>query len=199
MNLNPIEVLLIEDNPGDAYMIGEMLAGVKDFPFNLEHADRLSKGLECLSKEERDIVILDLLLPDSQGFDTFIKAHNRAPKVPIIVLTGLDNEELGVKMIGNGAQDYLVKGQIDSKLLIRSIRYAIERKQAEEALCRSEERYRNFVETARDIIFTISVNRIITSLNTAFEIVCGCSRVGWISKDFTPLIHPDDLPLATEM
>lgn len=146
MDNKHIKVLLIEDNPGDARLIREMLAEVKSAPFDLEHADRLSTGLERLSAGGIDVVLLDLSLPDSRRLDTFAKAQAQAPEVPIVVLTGLDDEALAVKAVRGGAQDYLVKGQVDSNLLARAMRYAIERKRMEEELRSYSEHLEEMVE-----------------------------------------------------
>ncbi len=126
-----IKVLLIEDNPGDAQLIKEMLAEARGIVFDLKCAEKLSTGLERISMGGIDVILLDLSLPDSQGFETFVKVYSQIPNMPVIVLSGLDDEELAVKAVQEGAQDYLVKGQVDSNLLVRSIRYAIERKQSE--------------------------------------------------------------------
>jgi len=122
-----INVLVVEDNPGDARLIREMLAEAKDGGFNMEHADQLSTGLECLTDWDAHLVLLDLSLPDSHGLDTFTQLHAHIPEVPIIILTGLDSEALGQIAVREGAQDYLVKGQITSSTLARAIRFAIER------------------------------------------------------------------------
>ncbi len=134
MNNNPIKILLIEDNPGDARLIKEMLIEAKSAPFILEWRDRLHAGLQRLTEYCADVVLLDLGLPDSQGLDTYAKVHDQFPRLPIVVLSGLHDESVAVKAVRNGAQDYLVKGQIDGRLMARSMRYAIERKNAEEAL-----------------------------------------------------------------
>ena len=130
----PIMALLIEDNPGDAGLFREMLAEAQNTSFSLEYADRLSAGLERLALGGIDLLLLDLSLSDSQGLDTLVRARAQAPQTPIVVLSGLDDEALAVQAVRAGAQDYLVKGQADSRLLVRAMRYAIERKQAEEAL-----------------------------------------------------------------
>ena len=127
----PIVILLVEDNPGDARVIEEMLVKASSAPLDVECADRLSTGLERLSAGGIDVVLLDLSLPDSTGFDTFVELHDQASQVPIIVFTGFDDEALGVEAVREGAQDYLVKGQVDSYLLVRAVRYAIERKRVE--------------------------------------------------------------------
>ena len=121
-------VLLIEDNPGDARLIKEMLRDARRNSFQLEHTDNLTLGLERLKKVSIDVVLLDLSLPDSRGIDTFTSLYAKATDLPVILLTGLvDDEVIAVQAIKEGAQDYLLKGQIDSILLERSISYAIER------------------------------------------------------------------------
>jgi len=130
MSAGLISILLIEDNLGDARLLEETLAE-GDTPFDLTLAERLSTGLEKLGGEEIDVILLDLSLPDSSGFDTFARVYAQAPEVPIIVLSGLDDKDLAVKAVRTGAQDYLVKGEVNSDLLLRAIHYAIERKRAE--------------------------------------------------------------------
>jgi PAS domain S-box-containing protein/putative nucleotidyltransferase with HDIG domain len=134
MSDRPTTVLLIEDNPGDARLIREMLVEGGDARFKLVCAEQLSTGLERLADNDIGLVLLDLGLPDSQGFDTFAKAYAQAPRVPIVVLSGLTDEQLAIKTVQEGAQDYLVKGHLDSHALVRTICYAIERKQTEEEL-----------------------------------------------------------------
>ncbi len=140
-----IRVLLIEDNPGDVRLMQEMLSKTEDVTFALECSDRLSSGLERLAEGGIDVVLLDLILPDSGGFDTFLKLQEHVAGLPIVVLTTLGSEPLARKTIQEGAQDYLFKGEIDRKLLARSIRYAIERKQAEEELRNSNEMNKRMV------------------------------------------------------
>lgn len=127
MSSQDIKVLLVEDNPGDARLVREMLHEGGEAEFSIAHVEQLGEALERLGEERFDVILLDLSLPDSHGLDTFIKVHDRASEVPILVSTGLDDEALGVKAVQEGAQDYLVKGQVDGKSLLRSVRYAIER------------------------------------------------------------------------
>jgi len=128
MTMNQIKVLLIEDNPGDARLIREMLREKSHVTFDLICVDRLKAGMEQLAQGNIDLILLDLGLPDSGGLDTFAKLYAREPNLPIIVLTGLDDERLGLEAVIMGAQDYLVKSQVSSNLLIPAVRYAIERK-----------------------------------------------------------------------
>jgi len=122
------KVLLIEDNPGDARLIREMIAEVPGAAFEVECAERLAQGLERLSAGGIGVVLLDLSLPDSMGLETFAKVYAHSPAVPIIVLTGNDDNNLALAAVKRGAQDYLVKGRLERELLLRSMQYAIERK-----------------------------------------------------------------------
>jgi signal transduction histidine kinase len=131
-HIQPIKVLLIEDNPGDARLIKEYLSEIPCKAFEMEWVDRLSEGLKHL--DGKDVAVLDLTLPDSMGLDTFKRVHSEAPALPVIVLTGNDDDSLALKALQDGAQDYLVKGQVSGQLLARSIRYSIERKRIDEAL-----------------------------------------------------------------
>lgn len=153
MNEHTIKVLLVEDNLGDARLLQEMLAEVRGFSFDLKCADRLSLGLEHLAEGGIDLLLLDLSLPDRRGLEALARANAQAPKVPIIVLSSLDDEALAVKAVQEGAQDYLVKGQIDSNLLARAIRYAIERKQMEEALAQEQYLLRALMDNVPDAIY----------------------------------------------
>ena len=126
--------LLIEDNPGDARLLKELLAEEPAAPFRIICVDRLQRGLELLSTEKIDVLLLDLSLPDSHGLETFAKAYAHAPKVPIIVLTGNDDHALALLAVKAGAQDFLFKGKLDRELLIRSMQYSIERKRYQEQL-----------------------------------------------------------------
>ena len=126
------KVLLIEDNPGDARLVQEMLNEVPGFAFDIECIARLDSGVKRLARGDIDLLLLDLDLPDSRGLDTFIKPHTQATEVPIVVLTGFEDEKLGVNAVRKGAQDYLVKGKVDGNQLVHAVRYAIERSRAEE-------------------------------------------------------------------
>lgn len=124
-----LKLLLIEDNPGDARLIQDMLADAPNVGFSLAWEQTLKNGLESLGREAPDAVLLDLGLPDSpQRSVSFTRVQSAAPNVPIIVLTGLDDETFAVTTVRRGAQDYLVKGRIDTVTLVRTIRYAIARK-----------------------------------------------------------------------
>jgi two-component system sensor histidine kinase UhpB len=151
-----INVLLIEDNPGDALLIRKMLKEGERTVYKVVHDKKLDDGLKHFFDEDFDVILLDLGLSDSQGIETFNRIKNVASKVPIIILTGLSDKEFAINTLSKGAQDYLVKSYLDSILLDRSIHYAIERKRIEEKLKESEERYRIMVEKTRSGVFRIN-------------------------------------------
>jgi len=122
----PSNILLIENNLGDIVLIKSLLDETENL-IELKIAESLKESSKILNESVFDVILLDLGLPDSNGFETFIQVYDHSPQIPIIILTGLVDEKLGVRAVKKGAQDYLIKGQIDSKILNRSIKYAIER------------------------------------------------------------------------
>lgn len=122
-----IRILLVEDNPGDARLLRIALLEAPGGAPEMEHVDRLSAALERLESESFSALLLDLSLPDAHGLETVTRARQAAPDVPIIVLTGLDDQDVALRAVQEGAQDYLVKGEVTAGLLVRSVRYAIER------------------------------------------------------------------------
>ncbi|HEX2226814.1 MAG TPA: ATP-binding protein [Candidatus Binatia bacterium] len=122
-------VLLIEDNPGDARLLAEVLRDTPGTPFELVRAELVSSALEWVRQERFDAILLDLSLPDGQGFDVLRSLLQVAPSVPVLVLTGLNDEELALNALAAGAQDYIVKGSHDGDFICRAIRYAIQRKE----------------------------------------------------------------------
>jgi len=177
-----IRIMLVEDNPGDALILNEMLKEIYDDQFKLVHFKRLDEGLEHI-KEDFDIMLLDLNLPDSHGIVTFNSMNNHAPELPIIILTGLNDEDLAINIVSEGAQDYLVKGQIDKQLLSKSIKYSIERKKIGIDLIRSEERYRLMVEKIESGLFLIDSNNLITYINKSVAHMLGYTMDEMINQD----------------
>lgn len=125
-----LNILLVEDNLADARLLREEIADKSAVPCTLVHVEQLSDALERLQREAFDVILLDLSLPDSQGAETLSRLQGAAPDVPVVVLTGLEDEALGLQMVAAGAQDYLTKGQVESRLLLRTLRYAITRHQS---------------------------------------------------------------------
>lgn len=164
MENETIHALLVEDNPGDARLVEEMLSDAGQDSVKLEHVEKLSSGLARLDQNSIDVILLDLKLPDSEGLPTFTKMHSQAPELPIIVLSGLGDERLALQAVRNGAQDYLVKGDVDENLLLRSVRYAIERKRIQES-CRIKERA---IEWSLNPVAITDLDGTLTYANPAF-------------------------------
>ncbi|MBI5096660.1 MAG: response regulator [Nitrospirae bacterium] len=192
MDNRPIRFLLIEDNPGDVMLIRAFLIEAGAAQFEMEHVDRLFSGLERLKERRFDCLLLDLGLPDSQGLETLTSALSRNRDLPIIVLTGLADETTGMKAVQEGAQDYLVKGEVSGRLLVSSMRYAIERNRIEERLHRSNRALRVLSECNQTLIrateemdFLRKICRII--------VTDGGYRLAWIGfagQDQDKTVHP---------
>ncbi|HKP74684.1 MAG TPA: ATP-binding protein [Longimicrobiaceae bacterium] len=167
----PLRILLVEDNPGDARLIRETLRDAGSLAFELAHADRLAAALPALEAGAADVALLDLSLPDAHGLETVNRALAAAPGVPIVVLTGLDDETVAVQAVQAGAQDYLVKGQVEPGTLARALRYAMERKRLEMERARlldREHQAREAAEAAvraRDEVLRIVAHDIGNSLS----------------------------------
>lgn len=145
MDEERVKILLVEDDPDDVYVMRNLLGDRWSGPFELVHVELLASAIERCEEEKFNVVLLDLCLPDSTGLETFFNLYAHAGEVPIVVLSGYNDERTAIKAVQSGAQDYLVKGQLTDSLLVRSIRYAIERSRrhhAEEALRDTSEEFR---------------------------------------------------------
>jgi two-component system, cell cycle sensor histidine kinase and response regulator CckA len=172
-----VSILLVEDNPGDARLIRELLRediGLRGVHLTLNVAGLLSEALRLLVDDRPSLVLLDLSLPDSAGVETFRSVHECQPSIPIVVLTGLDDIRLGVTIVGEGAQDYLVKGKLAEDELGRAIRYAIQRNAAEGAVREAESRLRDtcvmlqgILESSPSPVFSVDTEYRYTSFNRA--------------------------------
>ena len=159
---NSIKILLIEDDPGDVCLLQETLSEVDEVRFEVNFVDRLSSGIEKLTIGGFDIVLLDLSLPDSQGLDTFVKLHKNFANVPVVILTGIDDEKLATRAVQKGAQDYLVKAQLNKYLLVRTIRYAIERHRLQmelEKVWQREQQKRESKEVVRNFQHYVAISQ----------------------------------------
>lgn len=194
-----IKILLIEDNSEDARLIQEMLARTEGGKFELEWVIRLGDGLERLGRGGIDVALLDLGLPESQGLDTFIEAARQYPQVPFVVLTGMAEEEVGVNAVRQGAQDYLIKGEVDGKLLFRSIRYAIERKKAEEQIRNNEGNLRTVIETIPAYVWSALPDGSVDFASQSIFDYLGIPAEAALGSDWVTLVHPDDRDRAVEI
>jgi diguanylate cyclase (GGDEF)-like protein/PAS domain S-box-containing protein len=169
-------LLIVEDNPGDALLLREMFNEQGPDKTELTHAECMSEAEKHLSERAFDVILLDLGLPDAEGLDAVRRAHAAAPRVPLVVLTGLDDESLAAEALQEGAQDYLIKGQIDTRGLRRSLRYAMERKAIEEALFVEKERAQVTLNSIGDGVACTDISGNITFLNLVAEKMTGSSR-----------------------
>ncbi len=170
-----IDLLVIEDNPGDARIIEECLKDISNPKFNLKFSIRLTEAIKILEKTKFDLVLLDLSLPDSKKVETLSTLLDKNLNIPIIILTGLDDKEHAIASVKKGAQDYLVKGELDKVVLSRSILYAIERFRIDKKLKKSEEKYKNerdnlmnILESLQDGVLIINEQYDIEYVNPVF-------------------------------
>src|SRR5580693_7838297 len=166
-------LLLVEDNPGDARLLREMLNEAGAHKTELTQAESMSEAEKRLVERLFDIVLIDLGLPDAQGLEAVRRARAVAPRVPLVVLTGLDDESLATQALQEGAQDYLIKGQIEKRGLLRALRYAIERKSMEEALFVVKERAQVTLNCIGDAVVCTDISGNITFLNLVAEKMTG--------------------------
>ncbi|MCU0546429.1 MAG: PAS domain S-box protein [Oscillatoriaceae cyanobacterium Prado104] len=201
LSATSLKVLLVEDNAQEAELIEDLLSEISIAQqVSVTKADRLCQAQQLLERENFDIILLDLSLPDSIGIETVARVQEYGLNLPIVVLTAQKDEELALRSISAGVQDYLVKRNIDSELLIRSLRYAIERQHSQDALRKSEEKYRSIVENSLVGIGIISpvtnpptpenCNWIET--NDALCNLLGYKRSELAKKNWLDLTHPDD-------
>ena len=186
MSKNPIKVLLlIEDNPGDADLFREMLNEPGSYKTEVAHVKQLSEAEKYLVGRSVDIILVDLGLPDAEGLGAVRRARAIAPHVPLVVLTCLDDEALAAHALQEGAQDYLIKGEIATRGLLRALRYAVERKAMEEALFAEKERAQVTLKCIGDAVACTDISGNITFLNLVAERI-----LGWTSQEAT------DRPMA---
>ncbi len=186
MHNNPktIKILLIEDSTTDALLLTKYFEKLKNDRFDVVRAKLLSEGLEYLQQQDFDLILLDLSLPDSSGIESIKKIQNLTTEIPIIVLTGMNREEIAIQALREGAQDYIFKGQVFGSLLERSINHSIERKQNSEKLRQSEARYRGIVEDQTELICRFLPDGTLTFVNQAYCRYFQQSSENFLGKNF---------------
>ncbi len=160
MAANSINILLIEDNPAYARLLQEFIKQANSHEINLIHVTYLAEAIKKLNQDNYNIILLDLTLPDSEGLASLSPLINQAPTIPIVVLTNTNDDELALEAVRRGAQDYLVKREVNSSVLMRSLRYAIERKQVLEQLRAANQGLENQVEeSAAELVKAQEINQ----------------------------------------
>lgn len=191
---HPLNILVVEDNPRDYFLFTEYLR-LTNLPIReLHHAEKLQEALEIIQDHIPDLIFLDLTLPDSEGIQSFTRLNDQAPHISIIVLSGLSDTQVALNTIVMGAQDYLVKGEFDEKLLAKSIQYSIERKKILQKVVENYERYNTLIKATNDTIWDwdlrtneILWNEGITNI-FGFKAIDVLNTIEWHNQK----IHPDD-------
>ena len=207
MSTGPAHILLVEDNAGDARLLRELLTETGAGRLTLTHVDRLDAAIRCLTQAAFDIILLDLSLPDSQGAETLVRMHAAAQGIPIVLVTGREDEELGLQLIQAGAQDYLVKGQTTAPLLARALKYAVERKRLEEELRQKTRFLQSVLDNMAEGVVMADERGTFQVWNQAAERIIGSGPadigIGEWSKHYALFLPDrvtpfptDDLPLA---
>jgi PAS domain S-box-containing protein len=190
MNESPLRILLVEDNPQDADLLRETLVTV-DASLEIRHVERLQQALECLhTATPLDAILLDLLLPDSLGLETLKQIDLAAPHLPILVLTGVEDEVLGVEAVRLGAQDYLVKGEAGGRRLLQLIRHAIQRKKLARVLGDHEARLEALIDSAMDAVIAVDVQQRVVLFNPAAETMFGCKAADALAGSIERFLPP---------
>ena len=192
-------VLLIEDNPGDIRLVQEHLGERLGAQCRFHAADTLHDGLQWLDTQTADVILLDLTLPDSEGLATYLKVLERAPRTPVVILSGHDDEELARDAVRAGAQDYLTKRDADGVSLARTVRHAVERRRCEHALRESEARFRGIVETAEEGILQLDAQGCIRFFNTRMARMLGLPAHTLLGRSFVELVQDDYRALARHL
>jgi len=187
-----LRVLVVEDNPGDARLVRAYLEEESTTPVECQRADTLAQALASMQAHPADIVLLDLSLPDSYGLETLARLRAAFPSVPVVVLTGTNDEEIALEALRQGAQDYLVKGQGGGELVRRAVRYAIGRSEAEAALRQSETRFRALFMNAGAGVILVDRNGAFLHCNPAFCAMVGRTEAELQALTIGEITHPED-------
>jgi diguanylate cyclase (GGDEF)-like protein/PAS domain S-box-containing protein len=190
-----VRVLVVEDDPVHARLVGQLLAESRHTRFQITHAERLASALETARRGSVEAMLLDLGLPDANGLETLERAHAAAPNVPIIVISSIDDDEIVLEALQLGAQDYLVKGTLHAGLLERSIRWAVERTQTRAALQESEERFSLAVRGAKDGLWdwSFATDRIYYSPRWKAMLGYADEEITSTPREWFDRVHADDV------
>ncbi|HUA22192.1 MAG TPA: response regulator [Bryobacteraceae bacterium] len=193
MNRESIRVLLVEDNPADARLFSESVREAGNGQLKLEISPSLPSALERLARGSFDVLVLDLVPAGQAGLEKIATTHAHAPQIPIVVLIGQGDETLAAKALRSGAQDYLVKKRLSGDLLVRSLRYVVERVRTVEALERREQHYRSLIENSLDLIMIVNNDGTIRYASPSHERILGYRSDELIGQSIRQFVHPEDL------
>jgi two-component system, cell cycle sensor histidine kinase and response regulator CckA len=195
-----LRVLLVEDDPVSAHLVSDIARAGAPLPLNLTRVSCLEEVFEHLRTEPVDVILLDLVLPDSDGVETFTRTCAAAPHVPIVVLTSIDDAQVAARALREGAEDYLVKGHIDAAILQRSIRYAIERHEAYRALRATEEQFRQLADNVKEAIVIVDLPDHPVFVSRAWQDIWGrdVADVCHDPKAWFEAVHRDDRDAVAE-
>jgi two-component system sensor histidine kinase UhpB len=191
---HPLNILVVEDNPSDYFLFCEYLRLSQLPTQHIHRAERLSEALSLLHEHQPDLIFLDLSLPDSDGINSFVRINEQAPHISIIVLSGLSDRQIALNTISLGAQDYLVKGEFDDKVLAKSIQYSIERKKILQKVVENFERYNTLIKATSDTIWDWDLRTNEILWNEGIVSIFGYqslqveNTIEWHNQN----IHPDD-------
>jgi PAS domain S-box-containing protein len=193
-----LNILVVEDNPADLFVLEGLLWKTR---LPIEKISKAASGAEAvamLQRQKPSLILLDLSLSDSTGIDSYKGIQFFAADIPILILTGLADMDMALETMSQGAQDYLVKGEFDEKLLAKSIQYSIERKKNLQKLFLSEQRFKSLVQSGSDMIKVLDANGIFIYISPTVEKVLGLKDTDLLGKSAFDFIHPDDIGIATE-
>jgi PAS domain S-box-containing protein len=191
MNTGRLHILIVEDSPADFALIRQMLEGLRDYTYDISHCELLSDALEIIQQKPVDLILLDLALPDSSGRHTFDRVLEVCGEVPVVILSGLNDASVALESVKEGVQDYLVKGEFDEKLLLKSILYSLERKNNNILLRQSRETYRLlFEENPLPILITEQFSSKIIRVNHAAIAHFGYQADEFTGKRWQELLDP---------
>jgi PAS domain S-box-containing protein len=179
----PLKVLLVEDNPGDARLMEEMLAEAAPGKFDLIRVERLDSALKKIEQVHFEVVLLDLHLPDSRGISTLAKLQEKAPAIPMVLMTGLADESVGIEAVRKGAQDYLVKGQVNPRQLVSALRHAVERKRAEAQIQQERDTLEAVTESSNAHVAYLDRDFNFILVNSTYEKGSGHTRDELIGRN----------------
>lgn len=187
-------VLLVEDNEGDARLMREMFNEQGSEGIELNHVERMSEAEAYLGEHLVDVILLDLGLPDTQGLEAVRRARAIAPRVPLVVLTGSSDESLGAQALQEGAEDYLIKGQVETRGLLRAMRYAIERKVLEAALFAEKERAQVTLRSIGEAVICTDIAGTVTFVNAVAENITGWTQQEAAGRPIIEILRILEIP-----